>query len=168
MTALFRGLIGLGLLTAGIALGRWTTPASDPPGSCPEMRSALVAEISIPRSWEATVYLPLADNQGSPFTEEHWHEALEILVRRFGGATLGDPREGCWFDASRRMQRERNRPVVVTFASHRLEEFRQAIHEVGQFLGQEAMYVRFDEARVDLIAVTLPSPCRVKETISPN
>lgn len=107
-----------------------------------------------PRQWEATVYLPLADNQGRPFVEADWQAALERLVTPFGGATLGQPQEGCWLDDRRRMCREPIRPVVVSFAPGRLEEFRRAVHRAGQHLGQQAMYVRYEEPRVQLIAVS--------------
>jgi len=44
-------------------------------------------------------------------------------------------------------------PVVVSFAPERLDELRAAVHAVGKRLGQEAMYVRFEAPRVELIAV---------------
>lgn len=106
------------------------------------------------RVWEATVYLPLADNQGRPFAEADWHAALDILVKRFKGATLGEPREGRWLDQNNQVQRERIRPVTISFEPSRLEEFRAAVREAGRRLGQEAMYVRFEEPRVELIPVT--------------
>jgi hypothetical protein len=153
MTRVVVGLIGAGVLTAGIAVGRYTVPARDlavRPNDVP-------AEVGVgepaPRRWEATVYLPLSDNQGRAFAERAWHEALEALVTPFGGATLGQPQEGCWLDARRRVCREQVRPVVVSFAPDRLDEFRRAVHGVGKHLGQEAMYVRFEEPRVELIAV---------------
>jgi hypothetical protein len=46
------------------------------------------------------------------------------------------------------------RPVVVTFGPWRLDEYRRAVLDVGRRLDQEAMYVRLDEPRVELIAVT--------------
>lgn len=105
----------------------------------------------VPRRWEATVFLPLADNQGRPFDEAEWQDALERLIGAFGGATLGQPQEGCWRDASGRVCREWVRPVVVSFASARLHEFRGAVQVVGERLGQEAIYVRFEEPRVELV-----------------
>jgi hypothetical protein len=69
----------------------------------------------------------------------------------FGGATLGTPQEGCWLDARGLVCREQVRPVVISFAAERLDEFRGAVRAVGQFLGQEVMYVRFEEPRVELI-----------------
>src|SRR5262249_25970512 len=39
-----------------------------------------------------------------------------------------------------------------------LGEFREAVHVAGQRLGQEAMYVRFEEPRVDLIPVAVARP----------
>jgi hypothetical protein len=111
-----------------------------------------------PRRWEATVYLPLADNGGQSFAEAAWHEALGVLVAPFGGATLGEPQEGCWVDARGRLCRERVRPVVISFAPGRAEEFRRTVHDVGRLMGQEAMYVRFEEPRVELISVARDGP----------
>lgn len=105
------------------------------------------------RQWEATVYLPLADNHGWPFDEAEWQAALDELVTAFGGATLGDPREGCWREANGRTLREWVRPVVVSFATSRLGELRAAAHAVGVRLGQEAVYVRFEEPRVEVVPV---------------
>jgi hypothetical protein len=106
------------------------------------------------------VYMPLADNTGRPFPEETWQEALAALVVPFGGATLDSPREGCWLDARGRIFREQVRPVFVSFAPERLDEFRGAVRAVGRRLGQETMYVRFEEPRVELIrgAGSEPTP----------
>jgi hypothetical protein len=144
-----RGLIGLVMLLAGIAVGRYALAQRHDAARPDDARA--VAGRPAPRCWEATVYLPLADNTGRPFSEETWQEALAALVVPFGGATLGTPQEGCWLDARGRVCRERVRPVVVSFAPERLAEFRHAVHGVGKRLGQEAMYVRFEEPRVELI-----------------
>jgi hypothetical protein len=153
MTVLSRGLIVVGVLTAGIAVGRFALPpgglATRPAGAPPAEASGRPA----PHCWEATVYLPLTDNQGRRFSEAAWEAALADLVVPFGGATLGQPQEGCWLRASGRICREPVRPVVVSFALERLGEFRDAVHAAGQRLGQEAMYVRFEEPRVELIPV---------------
>jgi hypothetical protein len=148
-TVLRRGLIGVAVLAVGIAVGRYTPPPRD----CvtrPDDEPAAAARPA-PRCWEATVYLPLADNQGQPFSEGAWQETLAVLVVPFGGATLGPPQEGCWLDVHGRVCREQVRPVVISFAPERLDEFRGVVRAVGRRLGQEAMYVRFEEPRVELI-----------------
>ena len=43
--------------------------------------------------------------------------------------------------------------MAISFAPQRLEEFRRAVYAAGRRLGQEAMYVRFEEPRIELIAV---------------
>src|SRR5262245_20993846 len=104
----FGGGLRTGLM-AGLIAPWPATPLS--PGA-----RAVEAVRPAPRRCEATLYLPLADNQGRPFPEAQWQEALEVVVRPFGGATLGEPREGCWIDPARRLCREWVRPVVVSFA----------------------------------------------------
>ena len=108
---------------------------------------------SAPRHCEATLYLPLADDQGRRFSESEWQERWRNCVRPFGGATLGEPREGCWIGSGRRLCREWVRPVVISFAPERIEEFRRAARAAGRKLGQEAMYARFEEPGVDLLFV---------------
>jgi hypothetical protein len=106
-----------------------------------------------PRRWEATVYLPLADNDGQPFTEQDWNDALGVLVAECGGATLGIKREGVWVDERKQTRREMVRAVVVSFSRDRLDNFRRALAEAGRRLRQEAMYVRLEEPRIEILAV---------------
>jgi hypothetical protein len=135
----FTLLLGAALIDGpSRALGAWRRGAAEDDGPAP-------------RRWEATVYLPLADNQGRPFGEAEWHDALGGLVTPFGGATLGQELEGCWRNGRGRLHREWVRPVVISFLPERLPEFRAAVHDVGKRLGQEAIYVRFEQPRVVLI-----------------
>src|SRR5262245_12341438 len=104
MTVLFRGLMGVGLLLAGIVAGRSTgRPGEQTPPPAAAPREA--TEGPPPRRLEATVYVPLCDNQGQPFGEGEWKTALAALVSRFRGATLGPPQEGCWLAADGRLVR---------------------------------------------------------------
>jgi hypothetical protein len=139
----------LTLLLLGVMGERW----SSAPSAVAPLAEAF-AEQPAPRCWEATVYLPLSDNQGRPFGESVWQQAMKNLVVPFGGATLGQPTEGYWLDARRQICREPVRPVVVSFAAERLDEFRRAVHIVGEHLGQEVVYVRFEQPRVELIVTT--------------
>jgi hypothetical protein len=132
-------LVGLTLLAAGAALGRSVLPPA--------------AAVPTARYLEATVYLPLTDNAGRPFSDGDWDAAVAVLVDRFGGATLGDPQEGYWVGAGNRVHRERVRPVTVGFPPGRADEFRAALRDVGRRLGQEALYVRFSDPAVELIPV---------------
>lgn len=138
-----RTVLGIGLFTVGVALGGtavffWREgPAAEEP----------------PRVWEATLLLPVNDNRGRPFPETQWRDALAVLVTRFGGATLGEQREGCWHASGGRVQSEPVRVVVVSFERGRLAEFRRTVREVGRRLGQESMYVRLGEPRVEVVPV---------------
>lgn len=140
-----RGTIGALLLVMGITLGRVSFTEGSKATSQPLQQPPS-------HSLEAMVYMPLADNSGHPFSEEVWQGALAQLITRFGGATLNPAQEGCWLDERGRVQREPIRPVVVSFAPDRLPEFRDAVKSVGQKLGQEAMYVRFQERRIELVS----------------
>jgi hypothetical protein len=102
-----------------------------------------------PRRLEATIYLPTVDNQGRPLGAE-WDDALALLTAEFDGATVGPPLEGCWQDGGGRLRREPVRPVTVSFGRDRLARFRAAADAVGRRLGQEAVYARYEEPRVEL------------------
>jgi hypothetical protein len=136
---LFLGLIGIALGVAGSLAWRHLQPGPPAADGLP------------PRSLEATVYLPLHDNRGKPFPPARLRGAIDLLVRRFGGATLGPRRQGFWLAADKRVQAEPVQLLTVSFARDRLEEFRRAVARVGRRLGQEAIYVRFEEPRVELI-----------------
>jgi hypothetical protein len=137
---LLRGLLGFALFVAGLVAGGaavfWWLSSSGPP-----------------RVWEATVLVPLVDNRGERVPPERWNNALEPLVDDFGGATLGPEQEGWWRDSQKQIHREPVRPVVVSFDHQRLAEFRRAVLEVGRRLGQEAIYVRLEEPRVEVLSV---------------
>jgi hypothetical protein len=132
------GLFVAGLLLGGLAVFFWMRPSEE---GLP------------PRRWEATVYLPLADNDGKPFTEQDWNDAVGILVAECGGATLGFRREGVWVDDHKHARREEVRAVIVSFPRDRLDSFRRALLDAGRRLGQEAMYVRLEEPRIEILTV---------------
>jgi hypothetical protein len=138
-----RVLWGLGLFLAGLLLG----------GTAVFFWMRAEEEGLPPRRWEATVYLPLTDNAGKPFSEQDWDDAVGILVAESGGATLGFKREGIWVDERKHTRRESVRAVVVSFPRDRLANFRRALVEAGRRLGQEAVYVRLEEPRVEILTV---------------
>jgi hypothetical protein len=140
MPGLRRRLMGLALFLAGVALGALATFAWE------EHQASS-------RRWEATAYVPLVDNDGRPFAESDWQEALHVLVADFGGATVGPPQEGWWLDDGRQIHREPVRPVTVSFERSRLADFRRSIRAVGQRLGQQEMYVRLEEPRIEVLPV---------------
>ena len=150
MTILRNGLIGVVLLALGSGLGGYAVLAWEQTHRQPDEPAALP-----PRCWEAVVYLPLTDNDGKQFSEADVQGAIGLLVNDFGGATLTDRREGYWLDANQQLRREPVRPVIVSFARERLDHFRRSVREVGRRLGQECMYVRLEEPRVELIPVAV-------------
>jgi hypothetical protein len=103
-----------------------------------------------PRRIEATVFLPTVDNNDHPFSDDIWRDVLGLFADKFGGATLGPSQEGCWRDDTGRLRREPVRPVVVSFDPELLARFRLAVDDAGRRLGQEAVYVRFEEPHVEL------------------
>jgi hypothetical protein len=108
------------------------------------------------RLLEATVYLPLNDNQGKPFSRKQFQSAIRVLVRQFGGATLGSRHTGFWLAADKRVQSEPVQLLTVSFPRNRLGAFRWAVGEVGRRLGQQSMYVRYEEPRVEQITRQAP------------
>jgi hypothetical protein len=130
---------GLGAVAGGTGVYAWRQV--EPPADLP------------PRRLEATVFLPVTGNPKQPFTQNDWDNAVDLLVSEFGGATLGPPLEGRWSD-EQRVQREQVRPVVISFERDRLPAFRRALQEVGRRLGQEAVYARYEEPRIDLLTVS--------------
>jgi hypothetical protein len=136
-----RGLLGVVLFAAGLAVGglgvyTWEHRPS-----------------SLPRRLEATVLLPTQDDKGAAFPDERWQEALRLLVDECGGATVGPPQEGWWQDDSKSITREPVRPVVVSFPKDRLAGFRVAVTEAGRRLGQRAVYVRYEEPRLEILPI---------------
>ena len=69
-------LTGGGFVVGGAAVYTWDRtlwPADPQPQQC----------------WEATVYLPLANNAGRRFSEEEFQAALALLVQGTGGVSIG-------------------------------------------------------------------------------
>jgi hypothetical protein len=135
-------LLLAGAAAGGVAVHAWQRPA--PADELP------------PRRVEATIFLPLKGNPDHPFTQAEWDRAVDLLVAEFGGATLSAPLEGGWRDAHGRVLREAVRPVIVSFERERLADFRRAADEVGRRLGQEAVYIRYEEPRIELRPVHPP------------
>jgi hypothetical protein len=106
-----------------------------------------------PVRWEATVFLPIVANPEHPFTIQDWDDAIALLVKAFGGATLGTEIEGWWMDDQGRLQRERVRPVIVSFEPAKLGDFRRVLDTVGRRLGQKAMYTRFERPQIEVQTV---------------
>ena len=152
MSGLRRGLIGLIVFLAGTAAGGAAVLAWEH-GPRLLHRPPSPGAAEPPRRWEATLYLPAAANDGRRFSEDAWQGAVAVLVDHFGGATLAGEQEGWWLDRDRHVRREPVRPVVVSFERHRLGEFRDLVREVGRRLGQEEMYVRLDEPRVETLPI---------------
>jgi len=139
--SMFVGVFLLGVVVGATVILMW--PGHIRPDAAP----------ALPRRLEATIYLPTSGNTQKPFTEKDWHNALTLLVVEFGGATLGSPVEGYWLDANGQLQREPVRPVIISFEREKLDRFREIVHQVGQKLGQETIYTRFEEPRVELLPV---------------
>jgi hypothetical protein len=138
-------LIGMVLLAVGMVLGAvgillWQSVQEWAPGK----------ETAPPRMYEATIYLPLQDNQGVEFHREEWLAAIEILIQDFGGGTLGARQEGFW-QSGEHIQREPVQLLTISFERERLGRFREKVREVGRRLGQDSVYVRFEEPRIELI-----------------
>src|SRR5262249_507374 len=95
------------------------------------------------------------------FESERLDRAVHLLVKEYDGATLGPEVEGCWHSRDGKLRCEPIRLLVVSFEVERLPAFRETLKEVGQLLGHEAIYVRFEEPRVLILQVSprsVPAP----------
>jgi hypothetical protein len=149
VSVLRRASLWFFLLLAGAAAGGVAVHAWQRPSASNELPT---------RRLEATIFLPLRGNPGHPFEQAEWDAAVDLIVAEFGGATLGPQLEGCWRDANGRLLREAVRPVTVSFEYPRLADFRRVVDEMGRRLGQEAVYIRFEEPRVELRPVATTGP----------
>jgi hypothetical protein len=102
------------------------------------------------RRYEATVLLPLVDNDKKPFSPATWQEMLRLFAKEFGGATLGPEQEGCWLDQAGELRREPVRPLVISFEPQLLGRFRTTLDKAGRRLGQEEVYVRFETPHIEV------------------
>ncbi len=152
MRGLLLGLLGIGLFAAGLAVGGVAVFTWEQ-GPAAFARAPVPADAP-PLVWEATVYVPLTDNAGRRFPDEQWQGALDMLVADFGGVTLAAEMDGWSLDAERTVRREPVRAVIVSFGHDRLADFRESIREVGRRLGQDAMYVRLEEPRVEVVTTS--------------
>jgi hypothetical protein len=153
MNAQLRGLLTIAVFVTGVVVGgsaMFTWMSREQLFPAPP---AVSSKEDPARVWEATVFVPVTDSEGRRFNEPDWQRALDILVADFGGATLGNEQEGWWLDAHKQIQRETVRPVTISFERHRLEEFRASVREVGRRLRQEAMYIRLEEPRVEVLKI---------------
>jgi len=153
MNSPLRGLLTIAVFLIGAVVGgsaalTWVAqqPLLIPPPSP-------AAKEDVARVWEATIFVPVVDGEGQRFAEPDWQRALDILIADFGGATLGNEQEGWWLDSRKQIHREMVRPVTISFDRQRLDEFRASVREVGRRLRQEAMYVRLEEPRVEVLTV---------------
>ena len=162
MTSQVRGLVTIAVFLIGVVVGgsaafTWTSRQqlfTPPPAPSSKDDPA--------RVWEATIFVPVVDGEGRRFKEPDWQRALDVLVADFGGATLGNEQEGWWLDAHKQIRREAVRPITISFERHRLEEFRASLREVGRRLRQEAMYVRLEEPRVEVLAIPVENSEKVR------
>jgi hypothetical protein len=109
----------------------------------------------VERRWEATIYLP-APGQAGGFTEKDHQEALGLLVREFEGLTLGAEEDGFWQSEKGKIEREKVRPVIVSFEPARLGRFREVLDQVGKRLEQEALYVRYEKPAIEVRKLKRP------------
>jgi hypothetical protein len=119
-----------------------------------ERQRAAESSESVPRRCEATVYLPLHDNNDRPFLKEKREQAISVFVVQFGGATLTDRVEGCWRDGNGAVRYEPIQLLVVSFEPWRLDEFRHVLEQAGRLLDQEEMYARIEEPRILRLPIT--------------
>lgn len=99
--------------------------------------------------WETMI--PMGKCPGVPPNVEMW---LKRVARAFGGYTLGSESRGSWIDQLGTEIQEPVRRLTVACDDSKIIAARNAVHALGQLLGQECMYFAIYPCEVELL------PCR--------
>ena len=108
------------------------------------------------------VLIPLARNDGTPVRPAELRAILRRLLAEFGGYTVAGEVKGGWRAPSGVEYRDRNTEVWVLIERRQLPQLRRLVVEIGQQLGQEAMYLEVTEGVVEIIPVPRPGRSRKK------
>ncbi|MEO6326519.1 MAG: hypothetical protein ABIQ65_17985 [Thermoanaerobaculia bacterium] len=86
--------------------------------------------------------MPLADNDGVPFTDSTFADFEDSLVRLAGGFTRHGDVEGAWRSPEGRIHRDRSRAYVVSVPSSSVDRIASILDtEVRRRFRQEATFL---------------------------
>ena len=92
---------------------------------------------------------PLTGNAGEDLGEVV-EGLLDRIVAEFGGYTT-DSIAGAWHSDDGMVYRDSSVRVTVVIPADAREEFRELVRDAKSALGQEAMYLEFQEAQVEFL-----------------
>ena len=119
----------------------------------PKTRHSLAALYSLPLTpmrdtTRLELLVPLADNDGVPFSNSAFASFEAFLVDTAGGFTRRGDVEGAWKAPDGRVMRDRSRSYVVTVPEHLADHVASAIdHYVRRQFRQQAAFVESLPAR---------------------
>jgi hypothetical protein len=88
-----------------------------------------------------TTIIPVLRNDGTPVDDEELDEILLSLAVQFGGATNEGCTLGHWIDpADGQHYRDEGLMISVVCDNARLSKAESAVRQIGDRLGQKAMY----------------------------
>ncbi len=97
---------------------------------------------------------PLTDNEGQPIDPQVIVDLHRELLGRFGGFTIHPTSEGRWQSREGRVYQEEVLVYEVAIPKDKVASLRDIVSELGQRLGQLAMY--FDAPAPSVEIIELP------------
>lgn len=92
------------------------------------------------------ILVPLKDNSGKVFPNNHWHELEQQLLQLAGGFSREGPVDGTWTDGER-VYKDRSRRYIVALDSWtKLPDWLAAVKWAKDRFNQEAMYIEVNGA----------------------
>lgn len=129
------------------------TPLSRKEALGPKARLSLAAWYPLPHTpvrdtTRLELLVPLADNDGVPFSDSAFASFEDFLVDTAGGFTRRGDVEGAWRAPDGQVMRDRSRSYVVTVPEHLTDRVASAIdHYVRRQFRQQAAFVETLPAR---------------------
>jgi hypothetical protein len=78
---------------------------------------------------------------------------LAQLLEEFGGYTIAGEVEGGWRSPEGNVYRDRNTQIWLAIDRSRIAKLRRVLRDIGNQLGQEAMYLEIGTGSVEIVEV---------------
>lgn len=90
---------------------------------------------------KTVVLVPVADNAGTPFPPEAWHEFEARLRRELGGFSMGGVVRGEWVNPDGRIYSDTSRQYTVALEVRQVPAWLDILEWALERFGQQALYV---------------------------